>query len=374
MSYILEALRRSQAEREQVRAPTLDLAAPAAEPSGPSPNRWGVLAAVLAGVAVLIAVYAAVRPTAGPDPAPRIAARPEAAKTAAPAVPASAEPALPVADSHAAPPTAPPAARPLRRPHGAPPAAPLVEAPPSKGPAFQTPSVVPEPVVARGAPAQPPPAPEVLDAAGGLTPEGAVTPEDAAAAALEEELARRAAQESDALPPAAVESSPPPVVAGPTPVPPDLIASIDAFKQEVRGGRGRDPGRDPGRDSGREKVRSREKGKDKDTQMRVAAQQSAPGVIAPQQIPLAKPEQPEQPEQPDQDPTRLRLTPEQEAALPKFRLTVHVFDADPSQRFVLINGLKYGEGSKTREGLTVETILQQGAVLSYQGSSFFVHR
>ena len=102
MSYILEALRRSQAEREQGRAPTLDLAAPAPEPSAPSHNRWGVLAAVLAGVAVLIAVYAAVRPTAGPDPAPRLAARAEVARPAAPVDSAPAESALPVADSDAA--------------------------------------------------------------------------------------------------------------------------------------------------------------------------------------------------------------------------------------------------------------------------------
>jgi general secretion pathway protein B len=74
------------------------------------------------------------------------------------------------------------------------------------------------------------------------------------------------------------------------------------------------------------------------------------------------------------DPTRLRLTPEQQASLPKFQMNVHVYNTDPSRRFILINGLKYGEGARTREGFKVVEIRLDGVVLDHQGHPFFVHR
>jgi general secretion pathway protein B len=55
-------------------------------------------------------------------------------------------------------------------------------------------------------------------------------------------------------------------------------------------------------------------------------------------------------------------------------MTVHVYDRDRSRRFVLISGRKYREGDKTRQGMKVERILAEGAVLSYEGNPFFVHR
>jgi general secretion pathway protein B len=74
------------------------------------------------------------------------------------------------------------------------------------------------------------------------------------------------------------------------------------------------------------------------------------------------------------DLSQLRLTPEQQANLPKFQMSVHVYNLDPSRRFILINGLKYGEGARTREGLKVAEIRLDGAVLDYQGHPFFIHR
>jgi general secretion pathway protein B len=60
--------------------------------------------------------------------------------------------------------------------------------------------------------------------------------------------------------------------------------------------------------------------------------------------------------------------------LPAFLMTVHIYDADPPKRFVLINARKIREGGSTREGIEVEQILPDGAILSYDGHRFFQHR
>jgi general secretion pathway protein B len=111
----------------------------------------------------------------------------------------------------------------------------------------------------------------------------------------------------------------------PTPVPKDLIDDIESFKHTLRQGGDEPPKR------------------------------------------AAKP-------QAEQDPTKLRLTAEQQAELPPFLMTVHVFDQDAAKRFVVINGQKYREGDKTREGLKVERILADGAVLGFRSGSFYQHR
>jgi general secretion pathway protein B len=111
----------------------------------------------------------------------------------------------------------------------------------------------------------------------------------------------------------------------PTPVPRDLIDDIEAFKHEVLKDQGGTSAKKP-------------------------------------------------PQRNDEDPTRLRLTKAQEADLPAYLMTVHVYDRDRSRRFVLISGRKYREGDKTRQGMKVERILAEGAVLSYEGNPFFVHR
>ena len=127
----------------------------------------------------------------------------------------------------------------------------------------------------------------------------------------------------------------------PTPIPPDLIADIESFKHQRR------PRQVPDK-----------AGK------------------APVQPPSARPTSPP----PSgaarfgEDPSALRLSRDQQASLPAFLMTVHVYEAEPSRRFVLINGLKYRDGDRTREGLTVEQIVADGAVLSFQGNPFFVHR
>jgi general secretion pathway protein B len=168
------------------------------------------------------------------------------------------------------------------------------------------------------------PVPAATEPAGGGADEGYPKTEAELDAELERELERQLAMESDPVP--LVEPEEPPEPA-PTPVPRELIAEIEAFKDQVRRGPGK---------------------------AQASAKPSGTAKV--------------------QDPTALRLTAAQQAELPPFLMTVHVYVPDKTRRFVMINGLKYGEGEKTREDLTVEQILPNGAVLGFQGNPFYVHR
>ena len=60
----------------------------------------------------------------------------------------------------------------------------------------------------------------------------------------------------------------------------------------------------------------------------------------------------------------------QGAQLPDLRLDLHVYDADPAKRFVFINMRKLREGESSPEGVSVQSITQNGARLSYRGTQF----
>ncbi|HXW74428.1 MAG TPA: general secretion pathway protein GspB [Steroidobacteraceae bacterium] len=68
----------------------------------------------------------------------------------------------------------------------------------------------------------------------------------------------------------------------------------------------------------------------------------------------------------------------QEAAattqLPQLRLDLHVFSPAPQDRFVMINMHRLREGDSLPEGVHVESITPEGAVLSYNGSKFLLPR
>jgi general secretion pathway protein B len=68
----------------------------------------------------------------------------------------------------------------------------------------------------------------------------------------------------------------------------------------------------------------------------------------------------------------------QDAALktriPELRLDLHVFAAQPQDRFVMINMHKLHEGDTLPEGVRVESITPEGAVLSKDGSRFLLPR
>ena len=327
MSYILEALKKSQQERELGRVPTLDATGMFEEDKVvPSRSHWSLLALGLAAVAMIVALYAALR---GPAPAP--VAMSESLGIAVPLEP------KPSADS--GPGTDPDDAGVpgLRGPQVA--AASREDrsvAPPSVPEAVAR---VPETILPRpSGPLIEPPSPKqagrirLPDPSERLSYPGDSHGDDSerpGGPEPEEEMELQRQMEADYVEPRDEEQDY--AEPAPTPVPRDLIADIEAFKREVRVGQGPDKG------------------------LQKASAKALSRSI-------------------DKDPLGLRLTPAQEAELPGYLMTAHVYDADQSRRFVLINGLKYREGEKTREGMTVERILAQGAVLSHKGNPFFVPR
>ena len=62
------------------------------------------------------------------------------------------------------------------------------------------------------------------------------------------------------------------------------------------------------------------------------------------------------------------------ARVPQLRLDLHVFATRPQDRFVMINMHKLREGDTLPEGVHVDSITPEGAVLSYNGSKFLLPR
>jgi general secretion pathway protein B len=60
--------------------------------------------------------------------------------------------------------------------------------------------------------------------------------------------------------------------------------------------------------------------------------------------------------------------------IPQLRLDLHVFAAKPQDRFVMVNMHKLHEGDNTPEGVHVERITPEGAVLSKDGVQFLLPR
>jgi general secretion pathway protein B len=56
--------------------------------------------------------------------------------------------------------------------------------------------------------------------------------------------------------------------------------------------------------------------------------------------------------------------------LPELHLDLHVYAAQPQQRFIFVNSRKYREGETLAEGPVVEQITTDGAVLNFRGSRF----
>jgi general secretion pathway protein B len=60
------------------------------------------------------------------------------------------------------------------------------------------------------------------------------------------------------------------------------------------------------------------------------------------------------------------------AGLPELRLSLHVFDAVPANRYVLLNGMRLREGEFTPEGVKVLQIAPTGVVLEWRGRRMFL--
>jgi hypothetical protein len=59
--------------------------------------------------------------------------------------------------------------------------------------------------------------------------------------------------------------------------------------------------------------------------------------------------------------------------VPPTELNMHVYDADPRARFVLLNGQRLREGDASLEGLSVERITPEGVILRFGSASFAVN-
>jgi len=60
--------------------------------------------------------------------------------------------------------------------------------------------------------------------------------------------------------------------------------------------------------------------------------------------------------------------------LPDMRLDIHVYSANPAERFVFVNMRKYVEGQNLSEGPVLERITSDGAILNQQGTRFLLPR
>ena len=61
-------------------------------------------------------------------------------------------------------------------------------------------------------------------------------------------------------------------------------------------------------------------------------------------------------------------------ALPDLNLELHVYSPTAAERFVFINSAKYVEGQMLAEGPRLGAIIEEGAVLDYQGQSLLLPR
>lgn len=61
-------------------------------------------------------------------------------------------------------------------------------------------------------------------------------------------------------------------------------------------------------------------------------------------------------------------------SVPDLHLDIHVYSAQPAERFIFVNMRKYHEGQTLNEGPVIERITPDGAVLNYQGRRFLLPR
>jgi general secretion pathway protein B len=61
-------------------------------------------------------------------------------------------------------------------------------------------------------------------------------------------------------------------------------------------------------------------------------------------------------------------------ALPALHMDIHVYATQPADRFIFLNSRKYREGAQTPEGITIERITPEGAILNRNGLQFLLPR
>lgn len=61
-------------------------------------------------------------------------------------------------------------------------------------------------------------------------------------------------------------------------------------------------------------------------------------------------------------------------ALPALSMSMHVYTADPKQRFIILDGTRLAEGDSTPDNVSLREIRPDGVILEFQGQRFFFPR
>ncbi|NBC48226.1 MAG: GspB domain-containing protein [Gammaproteobacteria bacterium] len=132
------------------------------------------------------------------------------------------------------------------------------------------------------------------------------------------------------------------------PVPPELIAEIEQFKRTVQAGDG--PAAESDDATAADQERRAQRSESQAPRNRVASRAVNSDASSGRPPPLS---------------SSLRRQ------LPPFSMTVHVYDPSPTRRFVYLNGSKLREGELSRDGFIVEQIVADGAIFRYDEHRFF---
>ena len=116
------------------------------------------------------------------------------------------------------------------------------------------------------------------------------------------------------------------------------------------------------------------------------AERSEPTVTTPAEVPVSSPAD-ELPAARSPEPTASVPAPQPASReqLPSYatvladgmnigmlQMQLHVHSSTPANRFVVINGTRRREGERLSEGLSIEEIVAEGAILNYQGRRFLL--
>lgn len=369
MSYILDALKKSQHQRELGQVPRLGEAWLEPMPDRDKAHPWMVASAILAGLALLVAVYALLQP--GAD------------------APSSADPSGLVTPPRSAPPIVQPEAAAPRRTAGSGEASTPSGTLGASGTDVRPDQQSPEPDEPDGPDGPDGPVAEEpslmvvphLGSEGHPLPRGA----DEIRRAL---LGDRASRTSQPTPGAALDRllQVPADLSQEAAVPGDLKAEIEAFKQSVTQRGGIADGADSRSAGGAKDAERGRPGRgdddiDQGSASQTEAGASAPGGGATQSFGGASPAPRPSASARPADVARTSdgssagsPPPELRQRMPPFRISVHVYNDSPGRRFVYINGTKLKEREAIPEGLKVEEITKAGVILSFEGERFFEPR
>jgi general secretion pathway protein B len=117
-----------------------------------------------------------------------------------------------------------------------------------------------------------------------------------------------------------------------------------------------------------------------------AAMRSEPSITTPAEVPVSSPTAEPTPVPRSEPIARVPASPPvNREPLPSYaalladgmnigtlQMQLHVHSSTPANRFVVINGTRRREGERLSEGLSIEEIVAEGAILNYQGRRFLL--